>query len=151
MPRVKLNKSEVKAFARNYARDLVADDTTDVKRLARVAAKGSHPRTTQATGFLSRHIESKVDVRLFGKVTGTVGVNRIVTYQMPAHNGANPHRIVARHKPELSFWWRSRGRHFQGPKVSHPGMDGKKYLTGPLVAVCGRPTTRRGPYRIIIF
>jgi hypothetical protein len=116
-----------------------------------VEATGNHPRTTQATGYLSRAIESSVDTKLFGGIKGTVGVHRRVTYQMPAHNGANPHRIVARRHHQLSFWWIKAGRKFEGPKVSHPGMDGKFYLTRPLVAICGRPTTRRGPYRIVIY
>lgn len=154
--RVKLNKSEVRALARAEATKMIVDDIKVIRRLARAAARGSHPMTTDSTGFLSRNIESLVDRKLFGGIRGTVGVNRQVTYQMPAHDGAKPHRIAAKRvnrmgRKELRFYWRRKGQIFEGPRVNHPGMEGKRYLTRPLVAVCGRPNRVRGAYRIIIF
>jgi hypothetical protein len=133
--RLNLNKTEVRRTSMGAAVREVREATTRVWVLAKVAAKGDHPATTTATGRLSLNIFDDFKIGV-SSVTGRVGVHRSVKYALAAHDGARSHVIAARRAKRLRFYWKRRGVHVTAYFVHHPGMRGKKYLTGPLVRVC---------------
>lgn len=112
------------------------------KRLAPVRKPNENGRSG---GQLKASIGTKVTVRNTG-VTARVGSSK--KYAEPAHQGANFHIIRARKKRFLSFKWdkaagygvpvTQKGKH-KGKvalkSVRHPGMDGVRYLTTPLLVV----------------
>jgi hypothetical protein len=75
-------------------------------------------------------------------VTARVGSR--LKYAEPAHQGANFHIIRPRTKKFLSFKWNKAAQYgipltrrgkVQFTQVHHPGMDGVRYLTTPLLVV----------------
>lgn len=88
---------------------------------------------------------------LANSVTSRVWVARTVVHAeveataehaLVVHNGSQPHIIRPRARfygnglygrgGNLHFYWRKVGHYVNFKKVSHPGMDGKFYLTRPL-------------------
>lgn len=112
-----------------------------------LTAPGTGPYTT---GHLASTIE-KEGPHVAGRlVTGAVVAK--ASYAEIAHDGAGVHNIFpvdaphlwrfgSRRKPQLKFYWRRAGRTVYAPHipmspnyigVSHPGYEGKKYLSTPL-------------------
>lgn len=58
-------------------------------------------------------------------------------YAAPVHEGARPHRIVARRAPLLVFFWEKRGVEFRGRSVNHPGNASQPWLRNAMNAVVG--------------
>lgn len=54
------------------------------------------------------------------------------------HEGTVAHRITARRRPRLVFYWRRLGRVFAAPSVNHPGTRPNRFLTKALEALKGR-------------
>lgn len=112
-----------------------------------LTAPGTGPYTT---GHLSSTIHKEgphVSGRL---VTGSVTAS--APYATIAHDGARQHEIFpvdaphlwrfgSHRRPQLKFFWRRVGRTVYAPHIpmspryigiSHPGYEGKKYLSTPL-------------------
>jgi len=53
-----------------------------------------------------------------------------MSYSQFVENPTRPHKIVARRKPELVFWWPKVGAMFFGKSVNHPGTRGYPFM-GP--------------------
>lgn len=102
------------------------------------------------TGHLASTIE-KEGPHVAGRlVTGSVVAT--ASYAQIAHDGAGVHEIFpvdaphvwrfgSRRRPQLKFYWRRAGRTVYAPHipmspnyigVSHPGYEGKKFLSSPL-------------------
>jgi hypothetical protein len=90
-------------------------------------------------GALRASIETKVTVT-HSLVSARVGSRK--RHAHVAHQGAKAHVIRPRTKKFLSFKWNKAAQYgipltkrgkVQFTKVSHPGMDGVKYLTTPLL------------------
>lgn len=64
-------------------------------------------------------------------------IRNTAPYAAPVHEGASPHRIVARRAPYLEFFWEKRGVIFRGRKVNHPGNHGQPWLRAAMNAVVG--------------
>ena len=99
-----------------------------------------------------------------GRVNGSVGSK--LPYAAAVHNGAKVHwifpkaapgvvRFSSRRRPQLRFFWRKKGRIVYMPHIpgspskvglSHPGQEGKHYLTEPL-----RRSARIHGFRVITY
>lgn len=145
MARLDLDPVKVREFAKAEAAKDVVSVMYRVEALAKLAAKGTHPLTTDSTGRLSRSIKSDLSSTAT-KVVGRVGVDRYVKYALAAHDGAVGHRIHARRVRALHFHWKRIGETVYLGSVKHPGMRGKKYLTGPLFRVA----VPRG-YKVVVY
>lgn len=127
-------------FVRNQATLLVARTARQVEEGAKREAPVRKPNENgRAGGRLRASIGTKVIIT-GQRVTARIGSR--LSYAEAAHQGANFHIIHARRKQFLSFKWdkaeqygvplTKRGK-VQFKLVRHPGMDGKPYLTAPLL------------------
>lgn len=137
--RVVLNKAEV----RRTAMSLGQKSVRQVTRLTHSQAVENAPGGPYSAGVLKRSIGWQV--RFMGtRVEGQSGSD--LDYAWYVHQGTQPHRIRARTKPNLRFYWRKAGRTFTGPYVNHPGQKAQPFLTDALLAVA----PRHG-YKVVIY
>ena len=115
-----------------------------------------------ATGALSESIDMDGPRHLGLLITGSVGSD--LPYADAVHNGAkihpifpkalkNVYRFGSRKRPQLKFFWRTKGRTVVVPHIpivpgrigqSHPGIKhGKHYLSRPL-----REVGRRNGFKV---
>ena len=85
----------------------------------------SNPGYTHRTGALGK--ASKYEVKGGPKAKTLRLLNR-KRYAAPIDKGARPHRITARRKPLLRFFWAKQGRWFSGKSVNHPGNRAYRFL-----------------------
>lgn len=136
------NRAAQQAFVTGQASLWVARTARGVeegaKRLAPVRKPNENGRSG---GRLRASIGTKMTVKNTG-VTARIGSK--LNYAEPAHQGANFHIIRPRRKKFLSFKWNKAAQYgipltrrgkVQLTKVRHPGMDGVRYLTTPLLVV----------------
>lgn len=118
-----------------------------------------------STGNLALSIKREGPVAFpNGRVEGRVGSD--LPYAAAVHDGAKVHwifpkrarglvRFGSRKAPQLRFFWRKAGRVVYMPHVpgsltkvgrSHPGQEGKHYLSEPL-----RRSGRRHGFRVIVY
>lgn len=111
-----------------------------------VPVRKPRPYDKRPTGRLKRSITKQGPIPRSRTVTGRVGSRR--PYALAVHEGALPHRIVARRAAYLSFWWTKHNVRFAGKAVNHPGIrKGDPYLWKPLEEAARRYgfKTRRLP------
>lgn len=151
MARVVMYRLALEATSKEEAFRLVDRLLDDVTLAAKVlASSGSY-----STGALADSID-KDGPRITGNIiTGSVGSD--LPYADVVHNGSPIHSIFpkaakgvwrfgSQKAPQLKFYWRRLGRVVYFPHIpaslntigrSHPGFEGKKYLSRPL-RVLGR-------------
>ena len=126
----------------------------------RIASRGPY-----ATGRLAASIESDGPHALGPTLRGSITAH--APYAKIVHDGAKIHPIFpkgmhayrfgpgSRRRPQLKFYWRRAGRTVWLPQIpgsrstvgrSHPGQEGKNFLTDPL-----RSAARRHRFKVIIF
>jgi hypothetical protein len=125
---IRLNRLDLRNLAIRSATKLIEKVTTQVVVEAKLDSRGPY-----STGRTAASITKRVYVegnRVYGDVrAGT-------RYAHIAHNGARPHIIRARRPGgNLRFYWRKVGHVVTFPYVSHPGMQGKHFLSGPMERV----------------
>lgn len=137
--RVVLNKAEV----RRTAMSLGQKSVRQVTHLVNNQAVQNAPGGPYSTGPLKRSIGWQV--RFMGtRVEGRSGSK--LDYAFYVHEGTPPHRIRARSRPNLRFYWRKAGRMFTGPYVNHPGQKAQPFLTDALLTVAPRYG-----YKVVIY
>lgn len=132
------NKPFTRLVAQTEAKPLVDRVLTETfalsKRYVPVRAPRKYDR--RPTGRLKRSLKKTGPRVLVNSVKGNVGSR--LPFAISVHDGAGPHRIVARSKPRLFFFWENAGRVFSGDAVNHPGVRRfarTQYLYLPLAAV----------------
>lgn len=125
MARVKINRTRSRAYARDWA----AERVDPLCRKIELTAKAMVPVKSGLLRLSITTTKSSMPTR----ITRRVGSRR--GYALLVHRGAKPHRIMPRGKGgRLVFFWRKVGRTVSLPSVNHPGFQGTRYLTTPLVA-----------------
>lgn len=139
MARVKINRTKSRAYARDWA----ADKVDPLCRQIELTAKAMVPVKTGALRMSITTTRSQGPTRITRRVGSRNG------HALVIHRGAKPHRIVPRNRGgRLVFFWKKIGRRVSLPSVNHPGFDGTRYLTTPLVAyatAAGFRVTLRNP------
>lgn len=159
MATVRINRAVIKVQTQAQAERLCRRVMNEVEFRAKVIA-GHGPYTS---GALALSITSDGPHFIPNGVRGRVGTDK--RYARIVHDGAKIHwifpkgargavRFGSRRAPQLKFFWRKAGKvvfmpHVPGSPgkvgISHPGQEGKKFLTDPLLAVA-----RRYRMRIIV-
>lgn len=126
--RVELHRLNLRRLRISSAVKLVEKVTREVEVLAKLESRGPY-----STGRTAASITSNV------YVTGDEAIGEVTAhtpYSHIAHDGAKPH-IIRAHNPtgNLRFYWRKVGHVVTFPYVSHPGMRGKRFLSGPMARV----------------
>jgi hypothetical protein len=126
--RIELDRLNLRRFVTGSATRLVTKVTREVAVLARLESRGPYSTGRTAASIVDH-------VYMVGKtVRGDVSAN--TSYATIAHDGARPHIIRPRNPGgRLRFYWRKVGHVVNFPYVSHPGMRGKHYLSGPMERV----------------
>jgi|SRR5688572_5152513 len=136
---VRLNRLDLRNLSIRHATRLVTKVTREVEVLAKLESRGPY-----STGRTARSISSRiyVDGR---QVKGEVSAG--TWYSHIAHDGAKPHIIRPRNPGgKLRFYWRKVGAVVTFDYVNHPGMRGKKFLSGPMERV-----GRRNRFLVLTF
>lgn len=141
MARLVLYPVQVKKAAVDKSFPLVKMVLVETLSLSKRYAPKRKPRPydRRPTGRLQRSLKQQGPVVRVRTVTGRVGSTR--NYALAVHDGSAPHRIIARQKPVLSFWWEKHSVRFAGKSVNHPGIRAfarKQYLWLPLTMVARR-------------
>jgi hypothetical protein len=156
--RVIIYQALAKAHSAEVAKRLVRQVLYETEFGAKALARGG----PYSTGNLADSIHSDGPHLTGTSVTGTVGST--LSYARSVHDGAKVHwifpkaskgvvRFGSRRRPQLRFFWRRAGKvvflpHIPGSpgKIgrSHPGVQGKHYLTEPL-----RNAARRHGFRFV--
>lgn len=126
--RIELHRLNLRRLRISSAVKLVEKVTREVAALARLEARGPY-----STGRTAASIVAEVHVT-GNEARGTVTAH--TPYSHIAHNGARPH-IIRPRRPggKLRFYWRKVGHVVRFDYVSHPGMQGKHFLTRPMERV----------------
>ena len=129
--KIELNRFNIRRLRSSSALKLVKKVVRDVEVLAKLESRGPYSTGRTAASITGRAYLVGSDAR--GEVTAHTPYSHI------AHNGARPHKIpLARRRPgelQLRFYWRKVGRVVTFSQVSHPGMQGKHFLSGPMERV----------------
>jgi hypothetical protein len=126
--RIELHRLNIRRVAISSATKLIEKVTTEVQLLAKLDSRGPY-----STGRTAASITKTVYVA-GSTVHGDVRAH--TPYAHIAHDGARPHIIRPRRAGgKLSFYWRKVGHVVNFPYVSHPGMQGKHFLSGPMERV----------------
>lgn len=135
------NKTYTRLVAQGEAKplvDKVLDETlAGARKMVPVRSARRYDR--RPTGRLKRSLKKTGPKVLLNSVKGTVGSK--LSYSLAVHDGAEPHVIEARTKPNLRFFWEREGRMFVGPVVNHPGIvesSTTPYLYTPLLVAGAR-------------
>jgi hypothetical protein len=159
MATVRINRAQVRVTSARAGVRIVRQVLYEVSFQANlILLRGDY-----SSGRLASSITIDGPHILPGRVTGTVGSN--LPYAAAVHDGAKVHwifpkssravRFGSHRRPQLKFYWRKAGRVVYLPHIpgspsrigrSHPGQEGKKYLTGPL-----RDVARRHGMRVITY
>lgn len=134
------NKPFTRLVAQTEAKPLVDTVLTDTFALAKryVPVRAPRKYDRRPTGRLKRSLKKTGPRVLVNSVKGNIGSK--LPSAASVHDGAEPHRIVARTKPNLFFFWEQKGEVFSGTAVNHPGVRRfarTQYLYLPL-AIVGR-------------
>jgi hypothetical protein len=131
-----INEAQFRIMANRLGGRFIRKVLAEIERDARLIA-GTGPYSTGHRVELHPRMRPSLAASFYTigpiprglKVDGRVG-NR-APHAMIVHNGAGPHMIFARYtrSQRLYFYWKRRNIWFEGPYVSHPGMQGKHYLT----------------------
>lgn len=125
---IRLSRFDLRALSTRYATRLVEKVTKEVELLAKLEARGPY-----ATGATAASIHSSVYM-IGSTVHGDVRAS--TPHAHLAHDGARPHIIRPRNPGgKLRFYWRKVGHTVTFDRVSHPGMRGKQFLSGPMERV----------------
>lgn len=126
--RVELHRLNLRRLRIGAATKLVEKVTRQVAIEARIDSRGPY-----STGATAASIREHVYVA-GNDVIGDVSAH--TPYAHIAHGGARPH-IIRPRRPggKLRFYWRKVGRVVAFDYVSHPGMRGKHFLSGPMERV----------------
>lgn len=128
---IRLHRLDIRRLSMRHATRKVDRAAKETEALAKLAARGPY-----STGELARTIYRQTYVRN-KEAVGEVGSNHPKARLI--HDGAKPHPIPPRAiDGTLVFYWRKVGRtvYFKRPHIRlHPGMQGKRFLTGPLEQV----------------
>jgi hypothetical protein len=137
MARFVIHRAEAFRVTRGIAREFVAKVMREVEAGAKVeAAHGEY-----VTGRLAASVRSDGPYVTPDRVWGRVGSR--LAYARAAERGARPHLILPRRVGgKLKFFWRKVGRTVYLDAVSHPGMQGKRWLEKPLRAAARRHNMR---------
>jgi hypothetical protein len=132
------NKAFIRLAAQRAARPQVRRVLTETLTLSKryVPVRNARPYDKRPTGRLKRSLRSQGPIDRVWSVTGRVGTT--LRYATAVHEGAQPHRITARYRPRLVFFWTKKGTVFTGFSVNHPGVrpsSRTQYLYLPLVLV----------------
>lgn len=126
--RVILSPSAVDELLRGKSGPVVRDLFVRGERV-KLRAISLAPRKT---GNLRNHIVKRLVQGPSGPEM-QVGVEG-VPYALYVHEGARPHRIVARNAPLLVFFWPKAGRVMYLKSVNHPGNRPHRFLVQSLSA-----------------
>jgi hypothetical protein len=158
MATVRLNRAEIRVETMAMALRLARQFLYEVEFEAKIIAA----RGTYASGALATSIFTDGPHVIGDRVTGRVGTE--LPYAASVHSGAKVHAIFPkgsvgvwrpgdRHRPQLKFFWRKRGRTAYFPHIpggpatvgrSHPGQKGKEFISEPM-----RDAARRHSMRYI--
>jgi len=125
---IRLNRIDLRNLSIRRATALIEKVTNQVWIEAKLDSRGPY-----STGRTAASITKRVYV-VNDRVHGDVRAN--TPYSHIAHDGAQPH-IIRPRRPggTLTFYWRKVGHVVNFPYVSHPGMRGKHFLSGPMERV----------------
>lgn len=140
MARYYPNKAYTRLVAQGEAKPLVAKVLTETFALSKRYVPVRNPRKydRRPTGRLKRSLKRTGPRVLVNSVKGNIGSR--LPYAISVHDGAGPHRIAARKKDRLFFFWEKVGHVFSGDSVNHPGVRRfarTQYLYLPL-SIVGR-------------
>jgi len=125
---IRLSRLNIRNLSIRAATRLVEKVTTEVQLLAKLESRGPY-----STGRTAASITKTVYL-VGSTVHGDVRAG--TPYADMAHDGTRPHIIRPRRAGGvLTFYWRKVGHVVNLPYVSHPGMQGKKFLSGPMERV----------------
>lgn len=128
---IRLNKLDIRRLSARHALRAVDRASRQAQVEARIDARGPY-----STGDLARSIYQTSYMK-GQEAVGEVGSNHPKARLI--HDGAKPHPIhPIAPNGTLVFYWRKVGRtvYFKRPHIRmHPGMEGKRFLTGPLERV----------------
>lgn len=139
MAKLILFPKEVRETATEAVYPLVDRTLTETLALSKryVPVRNPRPYDKRPTGRLKRSLRKHGPKRQVTQVKGDVGSR--LRFAMSVHDGARPHKIVAK-KPNLVFYWEREDVTFVGKSVNHPGVRRSRrtqYLYLPL-AIVGR-------------
>lgn len=124
---VTLDRLNIARLSARFARKKVDQVTRDIEVRAKIEARGPY-----STGGLARAIHRVVIVN-GREVSGEVRCDHPKAALV--HDGARPHPIhPIQPGGTMVFYWRKVGRvvYFKRPHIRmHPGMKGKRFLSGP--------------------
>lgn len=125
---IRLHRLNIRNIGIGSARKLVEKVTSEVYFLAQLDSRGPYS-TGRTAASMTRRVYT-----VGSTVHGDVRAN--TPYSHIAHDGARPH-IIRPRRPggKLVFYWRKVGHVVNFPYVSHPGMRGKHFLSGPMERV----------------
>lgn len=135
------NKTYTRMVAQGEAKPLVSkvlDETFD-GAMKMVPVRSPRKYDKRPTGRLKRSIKKTGPKVYLNSVKGSVGSR--LSFAISVHDGAQPHLIEAKNKPNLRFYWEKVGRNFSGPMVNHPGVvesSTTEYLYVPLLVAGAR-------------
>lgn len=117
--RWKPNRVRIREVAKEYGR-------ARVSRFNRLTTNLAKERVPRKRGRLANSIGSSLSVEAT-KVRGRVGSR--VRYAATVNDGSVAHRIRARRKKALRFYWEAAGRTVIRKSVWHPGSGETPFLT----------------------
>ena len=97
-------------------------------------------RVGKRTRYLHDHILKRT-TQVEGAPAVIVGVfdKKAAEYAKSHHDGAGPHKIVARRAPKLVFFWPKVGHVVSFREVNHPGNRANPFLTDAIAVIRGKP------------
>lgn len=140
--RLRLDHQKTNQYARFLATRHAATTCRRIEHDAKIGAPVRKPaRGEPPGGTLRASVGTDIKIQGQFRVSGRVGSR--LNYALVRHRGAKRHRIRAKHKRMLSFYWEKAPPKMvtvSGPyrgkvmlrSVMHPGMRGTHYLTVPL-------------------
>lgn len=160
MALVRMHRVVIRANSQQHAVELLRQTMYEVAFAARLRALAG----TYSTGTLADSIERDGPIVTGDRILGSIGSS--LRYAAAVHDGAKVHAIFpksargvwrfgSRKRPQLRFFWRRVGHVVYMPHVpgspakigrSHPGQEGKHYLTEPL-----RLVARRHGFHVIVY
>lgn len=118
--------------------DEVLEETLEGAR-RRAPVRSPRPYDRRATGRLRKSLRQRGPKVQITQISGSVGST--LRYAASVHEGSKPHRIQARYRTVLSFWWDRYSVRVAFPRVNHPGIRKtrrKQYLWLPLRSAARR-------------